>query len=584
MNFKNNKGSITLFVLVGLLFMASVLMLLYAFTVNKSKIVKEQYNIISDIYSRKDGDANAYDRAYTYLRGQNKQTATKMVQNTSVIELENTFKGNLSNYRIYGNGVNQEGNNLPAEYQEVEYLESTGTQYIDTGYIMKNTTTFECMAAFMEEKKFWHFGAIYLENSQYYRAHFGGGNNSDITLYDSSGNMISIKYDSNWHIFKFSPENSTLDETNRLTAALNYPQISMYLFKRNSNFQTAEVEAISRIKYTKIWESDICVMNMIPCYRISDNVAGMYDVVNGVFYTNAGTGKFVVGPEAGKVVGDLVIEPNNQNYGKYKISIKSSDEAGESVTKDIYLNEPLEYEEYIDFKTGKVVRRDGTEEFINLPEIQTYEDYTKIEVITGNSPSKIEVEYKKYKLIRILPLGYKQLEYIESTGTQYIDTGVKSNSNIKLDGEFYGEYSDVCWYGGRNLNYIGIYNYNGRFDWLYYNGTGNSIVVNPDTNEWHTVSHSKKLYIDDELIYEYGDVEYTTDYNIYIFAGNNSNVNWSNSSIRIKIIKIYENNIIIRNFIPAQRDSDGAIGLYDSVNDVFYENAGTGEFVAGPVV
>ena len=38
--------------------------------------------------------------------------------------------------------------------------------------------------------------------------------------------------------------------------------------------------------------------NMIPARRDSDNVLGMYDIVNNVFRTNAGTGTFVAGPPA----------------------------------------------------------------------------------------------------------------------------------------------------------------------------------------------------------------------------------------------------------------------------------------------
>ena len=38
------------------------------------------------------------------------------------------------------------------------------------------------------------------------------------------------------------------------------------------------------------------------------------------------------------------------------------------------------------------------------------------------------------------------------------------------------------------------------------------------------------------------------------------------------------------NLIPAQRDSDGVLGMYDTVNNVFYTNDGNGSFVAGPDV
>ena len=38
------------------------------------------------------------------------------------------------------------------------------------------------------------------------------------------------------------------------------------------------------------------IQYFIPCYRRSDNVIGFYDLVNDVFYTNAGSGTFSKGP------------------------------------------------------------------------------------------------------------------------------------------------------------------------------------------------------------------------------------------------------------------------------------------------
>ena len=36
-------------------------------------------------------------------------------------------------------------------------------------------------------------------------------------------------------------------------------------------------------------------------------------------------------------------------------------------------------------------------------------------------------------MLNSLPDTYTQLEYIESTGTQYIDTGVNADNKLKLD-------------------------------------------------------------------------------------------------------------------------------------------------------
>ena len=40
--------------------------------------------------------------------------------------------------------------------------------------------------------------------------------------------------------------------------------------------------------------------------------------------------------------------------------------------------------------------------------------------------------------------------------------------------------------------------------------------------------------------------------------------------------KIYDNDVLVRDFIPAVRDSDGKAGLYDLVTNQFYTNVGTG--------
>jgi hypothetical protein len=47
---------------------------------------------------------------------------------------------------------------------------------------------------------------------------------------------------------------------------------------------------------------------------------------------------------------------------------------------------------------------------------------------------------------------------------------------------------------------------------------------------------------------------------------------------------MYDNNILKRDYVPARRASDGAVGLYDMIEKKFYTNAGPGSFTAGPVL
>ena len=53
------------------------------------------------------------------------------------------------------------------------------------------------------------------------------------------------------------------------------------------------------------------------------------------------------------------------------------------------------------------------------------------------------------------------------------------------------------------------------------------------------------------------------------------------SSIRMYKYKIWDNNILVRNFVPVIRKSDNVAGMYDIVTKQFFENAGTGTFNYG---
>lgn len=53
MKLKNEKGSITIFVLIGLLFMSAFLIISYASNVNKSKIANDQREIIQMLYKKR---------------------------------------------------------------------------------------------------------------------------------------------------------------------------------------------------------------------------------------------------------------------------------------------------------------------------------------------------------------------------------------------------------------------------------------------------------------------------------------------------------------------------------------------------
>lgn len=85
--------------------------------------------------------------------------------------------------------------------------------------------------------------------------------------------IISLQYDNNEWI-------NPLGSTYKL---LFFPHSSRYFY--------------GKLFYCSFSIKDELIRNFIPCYRKADNEAGMYDLVSGEFYTNAGTGSFIVGPD-----------------------------------------------------------------------------------------------------------------------------------------------------------------------------------------------------------------------------------------------------------------------------------------------
>ena len=70
---------------------------------------------------------------------------------------------------------------------------------------------------------------------------------------------------------------------------------------------------------------------------------------------------------------------------------------------------------------------------------------------------------------------------------------------------------------------------------------------------------------------------------MYLFSVHNGGSSYANASMKLYACQIYDDGTLVRNFIPC-RTPNREIGLWDDVNGVFYGNAGTGTFTAGPEI
>lgn len=191
-----------------------------------------------------------------------------------------------------------------------------------------------------------------------------------------------------------------------------------------------------------------------------------------------------------------------------------------------------------------------------------------------------------------IPSNLVGLEYIESTGTQYIDTGflVSSNNYNKIkfvvDCDIIGKGSGASdWFtNGSNIN--NAYFYVGQYQSKYYYGCGttdhntNTSVVS-GRHTFTLDTKNKKFTVSDVLEIDTTIEAVTATANLYLcgFAYT------AQRSFAQKLYgsKIYQDDVLVRDFIPC-KNSSGAIGLYDKVTKAFYPNAGTGAFTDGPAV
>ena len=190
----------------------------------------------------------------------------------------------------------------------------------------------------------------------------------------------------------------------------------------------------------------------------------------------------------------------------------------------------------------------------------------------------------------ILPSGYTQLEYIESMGTQYIDTGFKPkyNTRVVMDVEPTMVSSWSALFGCRNqasstasLAYLGACPNSTQIRSDYY---GNSQVANVTTVLTRfIVDKNSNVFTALEQTITNTSSSASSQLNMLLMALNNMGRPYYYLKGKLYSCKIYDNGTLVRDFIPCKNPSD-IIGLYDLVYTTFYPNAGTGTFIAGPEI
>ena len=195
------------------------------------------------------------------------------------------------------------GISLPSGYQRVEWLQSTGTQYIK---IPCQLNAINSISTKYKSAIGWTFGNC-----------ASGDGSQGLMLYQQTTTAVS--WFGNRQYQDNLPYNSTNsytkivagDDVANVPSSLNAIGIFCNLYQNNVSNRT------SSTFYYFITN----LFSLVACRRTSDSVAGMYDVVNDVFYANAGTGTFSIGGDVAPITpiaGDTATITSTGGVYKYE--------------------------------------------------------------------------------------------------------------------------------------------------------------------------------------------------------------------------------------------------------------------------
>lgn len=198
--------------------------------------------------------------------------------------------------------ANQGG--IPKGYQPIEWIKSDGSAYLDLNYIPQDGDSYEI--AFYNTRT---VGDKILFGSTSTYAEYYGGNrfygacppskySNVLQSFLYLNKKVKLTLDTNT-VFITDGQNSSSDYANN-TATSDTGNLLLFNWNRSPSY----INDVMQIYYFNSKSTTDDIRIMIPCYRKSDGVIGMYDMCGSIctltntpFYINAGTGSFLKGED-----------------------------------------------------------------------------------------------------------------------------------------------------------------------------------------------------------------------------------------------------------------------------------------------
>lgn len=186
-----------------------------------------------------------------------------------------------------------------------------------------------------------------------------------------------------------------------------------------------------------------------------------------------------------------------------------------------------------------------------------------------------------------------RINYLESTGTQYVDTKYVPTPNTSLILDAAMTKIEGVTMGGlyRSANPIQRFNigiYQNQWHFGISNNNASSKWKNFTSPATDTQRHTFEIRGGGYCAVDNTTQQITVDnsnsylHSIFLFARNTAGVVGANASVRIYEAIIKENGTTVRDYVPYRIGQTGV--LYDTINGGILLNLGTGSFTLGPDV
>lgn len=191
-----------------------------------------------------------------------------------------------------------------------------------------------------------------------------------------------------------------------------------------------------------------------------------------------------------------------------------------------------------------------------------------------------------------LPDGYTKVDYLQSTGTQWIDMGIAPDQNTKLVLKVLATNLN----GGVGVSLVGSRSGINSSDQFFTYISGDkrflfrvdgkedaSAFTNFKVNTLYTITLSTSRFLVDEngnrvhTMYISSSSDFTSTVTMALFRSKPFSMGFIGN---IYVCKHYNNDHLIQHFVPCL-DSDGVPCMYDLVSKTTFYNQGTGSFTWG---